>query len=165
MPISDLVKRAIQLNQGRFKAHRIVISCPLLQGEEEDFKASGAFNFYLQVLMNLIDNSIYWVRKRAELEKSGFQRAIQIRSLPDWAAEGPGLAVLDNGQGFSISPDEAMRPYASTRPGGMGLGLFFARTAMDANGGDLLIPSSIDDLDIETSLDGGAVVMRFRRVR
>ena len=49
MPISTLVKRAVHLNQGRFNAHKIVFSCALLQGEEEDFKASGAFNFYLQV--------------------------------------------------------------------------------------------------------------------
>jgi anti-sigma regulatory factor (Ser/Thr protein kinase) len=165
MPISTLIKRAVQLSQGRFNAHKIVFSCPLLQEEEDDFKASGAFNFYLQVLMNLIDNAIYWVRKKAELEGPKYHRAIQIRMLPHWAAEGPSLAVLDNGPGFSISPDEAMRPYASTRPGGMGLGLFFARTAMDANGGDLLIPSSIDDLDIDTGLDGAAVVMRFRRTR
>lgn len=167
MPVSVLLKRAIQLNQGRFRAHKIVFSCPVLQGnnEDKDFIVSGAFNFYLQALMNLIDNAIYWVRRQAELEGSGFRPAIQIRTLPGWAAEGPSLAVLDNGPGFSITPEEAMRPFASTRAGGMGLGLYFALTAMEANGGDLIIPGSIEDLDIETGLDGAAVVMRFRRAR
>jgi signal transduction histidine kinase len=155
----------IQLNKGRFSAHKIVVSCPILAGEEKDFDVSGAINFYLQVLMNLIDNAIYWVRRKTELKENGVKKAIQIRLLHDWAAEGPCLAVLDSGPGFSISPDEAMRPYSSTKPGGMGLGLYFARTAMDANGGELLIPGSIDDLDIDTVLDGGAVVMRFRRTR
>jgi nitrogen fixation/metabolism regulation signal transduction histidine kinase len=115
--------------------------------------------------MNMIDNAIYWVRKRAEAEGKKFKRAIQIRTLHDWAAEGPCLAILDNGPGFSITPEQAMSPYASTRPGGMGLGLYFARTAMDSNGGELLIPPDIDDLDIDTGLDGAAVVMRFRRVK
>ncbi len=165
MPVSMLVKRAVQLNEGRFKAHKIVCSCPVLTGEDEDFIISGAFNFYLQSLMNLIDNAIYWVRRRAELEGSGFRRAIQIRTLPGWAAEGPSLAVLDNGPGFSISPEEAMRPFATTKPAGMGLGLYFASTAMEVNGGALFIPESIEDLDIETGLDGAAVVMRFRRPR
>lgn len=165
IPVKSLVERAIQLSRSRFEAHRIVLSCPLRTGEDEDFQISGAFNFYLTALLNLIDNAIYWTRKKAELEGSKHQGAIQIRTLPGWAAEGPSLAVIDNGPGFSINPEEAMRPFASTRPGGMGLGLYFARMAMEANGGDLLIPESIDDLDIDTKMDGAAVIMRFRRVR
>jgi len=165
MSVSSLAERAIQLSKSRFEAHRIVLSCPLLTGEDENFQISGAFNFYLTALLNLIDNAIYWTRRKAELEGDKYQRAIQIRTLPGWAAEGPSLAVLDNGPGFSINPDEAMRPFASTRPGGMGLGLYFARMSMEANGGDLLIPESIDDLDIDTRMEGAAVVMRFRRVR
>lgn len=165
MPVRSLAERAIQLSKSRFAAHKIILSCPLLTGEDENFPISGAFNFYLTALLNLIDNAIYWTRRKAELEGSQYQGAIQIRTLPGWAAEGPSLAVLDNGPGFSINPDEAMRPFASTRPGGMGLGLYFARMAMEANGGDLLIPESIDDLDINTRMDGAAIVMRFRRVR
>lgn len=165
MSVSSLAERAIQLSKSRFEAHGIILSCPVLTGEDENFQISGAFNFYLTALLNLIDNAIYWTRRKAELEGNKYQRAIQIRTLPGWAAEGPSLAVLDNGPGFSINPDEAMRPFASTRPGGMGLGLYFARMAMEANVGDLLIPQSIDDLDIDTRMDGAAVVMRFRRVR
>lgn len=165
MPVSVLVKRAVQLNRSRFEAHCIVCSTPVLEGIDEDFEASGAFSFYLQALMNLIDNAIYWVRRRGELEGKDFHRAIQIRTLLSWAADGPSLAVLDNGPGFAINPEEAMRAFASTRPGGMGLGLYFARTAMEANGGDLLIPASIDDLETDSPLKGAAVVMRFRRIR
>lgn len=165
MPVSVLISRAVQLSKGRFNAHKITCSCPVLTGEEKDFKISGAMNFYLTTLLNLIENSIYWVRRRSELEGGNVRKALQIRLLPDWAGEGPSLAVIDNGPGFSISPEDAMRPFASTRPGGMGLGLYFASTAMEANGGELLIPQSIDDLDIDTKLGGAAVVMRFRRVR
>jgi len=159
---SKLIERAIQLSQSRFVAHNIIISCPVLQGEDKDFQVSGATNFYLSTLLNLIDNSIYWARRKVELD--GGKAAIQIRTLPDWAAEGPAISVLDNGDGFTISPEQAMQPYESTRPGGMGIGLCFSRMAMEANGGDLLIPQSINDLEIETGLDGAAVVMRFRRI-
>jgi phosphoglycerate-specific signal transduction histidine kinase len=83
--------------------------------------------------------------------------------LPTWAAEGPSIAVIDNGEGFKVSPEFAMAPFESTKPGGMGIGLSFSRMAMEANGGDLLIPESVDELDINTNLRGAAVVMRFRR--
>jgi hypothetical protein len=163
MPVSKLVERAIQLSESRFVAHSIALSCPVLQGEEADFMITGAMNFYLSTLLNLIDNSIYWARKRAELTGQG-NAAIQIRMLPNWAAEGPAIAVIDNGDGFKITAEEAMKPFESTKPGGMGLGLYLSRMAMEANTGDLLIPASVDDLEINTKIDGAAVVMRFRRV-
>lgn len=160
---SKLIERAIQLNQSRLVAHGITMSCPLLVGEDKDFTISGAMNFYLSALINLIDNSIYWARRKVELDGKG-KAAIQIRTLADWAAEGPAIAVIDNGDGFQISADQAMQAYESTKPGGMGIGLCFARMAMEANGGDLLIPESVGDLDIDTQLNGAAVVMRFRRM-
>lgn len=162
MPISKIIERAIQLSQSRFTAHKVTLSAPVLQGEEEDFIVSGAVNFYLSTLLNLIDNSIYWSRKKVELVGQG-RAVIQIKMLPSWAAEGPAIAVIDSGDGFGISAEQAMQPYESTKPGGMGIGLCFARMAMEANGGDLLIPESVEDLDIETKLTGAAVVMRFRR--
>ncbi len=163
MLVSKLIERAVRLSQSRFTAHRITFSCPVLNDEDKDFTVGGATNFYLLALLNLIDNSIYWARRKVELTGKG-KAAIQIRTLPDWAAEGPAIAVIDNGDGFMISAEQAMKPFESTRPGGMGIGLYFARTAMEANGGDLLIPESADDLEIETRLRGAAVVMRFRRI-
>lgn len=163
MLVSKLLERAIQLSQSRFGAHNITISCPILQGEEKDFLITGAMNFYLSTLLNLIDNSIYWARRNVELGGSK-KAAIQIRTLSDWAAEGPAVAVIDNGEGFKITAEEAMKPFESTKPGGMGLGLYLSRMAMEANVGDLLIPESVSDLEIETPLCGAAVVMRFRRV-
>lgn len=162
LPISKLIGRAIELSQSRFNAHHITVSCPVLQGEDKDFIVSGAMNFYLSSLLNLIDNSIYWSRRKVELDGCG-KPAIQIRTMPDWAAEGPAIAVIDNGDGFMISAEQAMQAYESTKPGGMGIGLCFARMAMEANGGDLLIPESVEDLDVDTKLKGSAVVMRFRR--
>lgn len=163
MPVSKLIERAIELSQSRFGAHHITVSCPVLQGEEKDFSVSGAMNFYLSTLLNLIDNAIYWTRRKVELDGHG-KAAIQIRTMPDWAAEGPAIAVIDNGDGFMISAEQAMQAYESTKPGGMGIGLCFARMAMEANGGDLLIPESVGDLEVDTKLNGSAVVMRFRRI-
>jgi len=163
MPVSKLLERALELSQSRFTAHKITVSCPVLNGEDKDFNVSGSMSFYLSTLINLIDNAIYWTRRKVELEGKG-RAAIQIRTMLDWAAEGPSVAVIDSGDGFMISAEQAMQAYESTKPGGMGIGLCFARMAMEANGGDLLIPESVGDLDINTKLSGAAVVMRFRRI-
>ncbi len=55
------------------------------------------------------------------------------------------IFVRDRGPGFS--PDalvEALNPFFSTAPGGLGLGLPYARMAVKAQGGDVMIRNRID---------------------
>lgn len=165
IPVSQFLKRVMELHQGRFEAHKITVSCPVLTGEDEDFDISGSLNYYLSAVANLIDNAIYWTRRAREEHGGGYTPAIAIRTLPKWAAEGPAIAVLDNGPGFGIEPEMAFRPFVSTRAGGMGLGLYFAKMVMETQGGDMHIISDVDELDIESALRGAAIVMRFRRGR
>lgn len=163
IPASRFLERVRQLHLGRFEAHRITFSCPVLNKEDPDFNISGALNYYLAAISNLIDNAIYWTRRAREENGPDFLPAIAIRTLADWAAEGPAIAVTDNGHGFTIDPEMAVRPFVSARAGGMGLGLYFAKMVMETQGGNLLIIQDPDDLDIENTLPGAAVVMRFRR--
>jgi nitrogen fixation/metabolism regulation signal transduction histidine kinase len=113
----------------------------------------------------LIDNAIYWTRRTREERGESYTPAIAIRTLIGWAAEGPAIAVLDNGPGFGIEPEMAIRPFVSTRAGGMGLGLYFAKMVMETQGGDLHILQDVEELDIENVLHGAVVAMRFRRGR
>lgn len=161
----QFLQRVIELNQGRFEAHKVIVSCPVLTDEDPDFNISGSLNYYLSAITNLIDNAIYWTRRTREEKTSKYAPAIAIRTLTDWAVEGPAIFVLDNGPGFSIEPDMAVRPFVSTRAGGMGLGLYFARMVMETQGGDLHIVQDVDDLDIENALHGAAIGLRFRRGR
>ena len=162
---SQFLKRVMDLHQGRFEAHRVTVSCPVLTGEDIDFTLSGSLNYYLSAITNLIDNAIYWTRRAREERGESYTPAIAIRTLTEWAAEGPAIAVLDNGPGFGIEPEMAFRPFVSTRAGGMGLGLYFAKMVMETQGGDLHIIPDVEELDIESALHGAAVAMRFRRVR
>ncbi len=160
---SDLISSLMLLNEGRFKTHKIVCSCPLLSGEDSDFTFSGAENHYLAAANNLIDNAIFWLRRAREEKSRSYTPAIAIRTLTDWASEGPAIAIIDNGPGFTIEPEQALRPFISGRNGGMGLGLYFAKTVMESQGGSLHIVQDISDLDIETPLNGSAVVLRFAK--
>ena len=74
------------------------------------------------------------------------------------------IAVVDNGPGFSITLSRAIEAFYTTRPGGMGLGLYFANLVMEQCGGELTIHAASDlrdEIDIPRAFDGAAVVMRF----
>lgn len=160
--IKALVRRVLDLSQYRFKHHNIIASCPIFTNESPDFEVVGPFGLLQAALSNLIDNSIHWTNLKSENEDNIYQPAIRIQTLTDWFAEGPALVVLDNGPGFSISADEAIQPFKTTRPGGMGVGLYYADKVMETIGGRLVISSS-DELDLPTGFDGAAVVMIFKK--
>ena len=63
---------------------------------------------------------------------------------------------------FSSSPDEAIQPFKTTRPGGMGVGLYYADKVMETIGGRLLI-STAEELDLPLGYDGAAVVLIFNK--
>ena len=163
--VSKFLENVSDLTSGRFKAHKVVFSCPVITGEDEDFKISGSLNYYLSAVTNIINNSIYWTSRKREEVGGTYQPAISIRTVTDWAAEGPAVAIIDNGDGFTIEPELAVRPFISDRAGGMGLGLFFANLVMETHGGSLHVVDSAEDLGIETPHDGAVVVLRFRSIK
>lgn len=161
---SDLVKSAGAMREHRFLFHRTVFSAPLLTEEEEDFRLRVPANLIVSALGNLIDNSIYWTRYRKERDKTTKPPAILVTSDWDEKARSGFLAVVDNGPGFRISADKAIEPFATGRPGGMGLGLYFANIVMEQCGGSLTIHDAEDFRDeakFSKSFDGAAVVLRF----
>lgn len=165
MKISTLLHLVVQFNGGRFSDHDIEYSCPVLTGEDPDFVVTGAEPYYLSALSNLIDNAIYWLRRAREERGSGYTPALSLRTSVDWAAEGPTVAVIDNGTGFLIDPDVAKRPFLSGRNGGMGLGLYFADMVMESQGGSLQVLTDPSDLDLPSLLPGAAaaVVLVFAK--
>jgi len=159
---SEILSQVKFLTERRFSLHNITLSCPVLTGEDTDFDVYGADNLYLGAILNLVDNAIHWCKKRRELDDQDKQMAIAIRTLPDWAEEGPSLAVIDTGPGFEIDFEEAVKPFVSTRAGGMGLGLYYASLVMESQGGAVML-ADISELDLPKVYDGAAVILRFRR--
>ena len=155
-----LLAQAIALNEPRFKHHNVAYSCPVLTGEDKDFEVVGPLNMYLAAINNLIDNAIYWTRNKVEL--SGGRAALVIRCLPNWYADGNAMVVADNGPGFKIDPEKAAQPGITTKAGGMGLGLYYARLVMDSTGGELIFGDP-DDFDFARTYSGAIVVMKFKK--
>ena len=156
---SQLVERASQISSGRFKHHNVVFSSSLLSGEAPDFEFRGPGNLFISALSNIIDNAIYWVSNKRELETTDFIPAICITTdIENFS--GPAIVIADNGNGFTMDPEDLILPYRTTRPGGMGLGLYFTNMVMEMIGGKLLFPDR-GELTISNAYTGAIIAMVF----
>ena len=107
-------------------------------------------------MMNLIDNSIYWLD-----QKGGDKAAVYIGPSREFS-EGPAIVVADNGPGFRDSPGLLVEPFISNKPDGMGLGLHLADEVMKAHGGRLHFPVQ-GEVDLPPGIDGAVVALVFNK--
>jgi signal transduction histidine kinase len=160
---SLLVTQARKFNSLRFGFHRIGFESDDGTGEGGDFEASLSFGLVLGALNNLIDNSIYWLKVRwpnLPAKDEPAQRRLYVGVSND-LDEGPAIIVADNGPGFSDSPDRVVTPFFTRKPGGMGLGLYYANMVMELNGGAMRFLHS-GDVGLPDRYDGAIVALVFK---
>jgi len=159
---SKLIETAVSINKSRFNYHNIVFSSPLMSKESQDFQIKGPGNLLTSSISNLIDNAIYWVSVKKEISENNkieFIPRIWISSnTKDYS--GPAIIIADNGEGFNMAAEDLIQPFRTTKPGGMGLGLYFVNIVMEMLGGKLLIPETAD-LDLPKGINGATLVLVF----
>ena len=156
--LRELLKANMDIADVRFTMHDIIHSCPVLTGEQEDYRIKMQFHLMVSSVNNLIDNSIYWLDQRWGIESN--KKYLYI-GVSDAFEKGPAIIIADNGPGFrNISREEMVKPFLTTKVGGMGIGLYFAKTAMEMMGGELLILDA-EDVDIPEKVDGAVVALIF----
>jgi signal transduction histidine kinase len=88
-----------------------------------------------QVLLNLVMNSIQAVQSRAP-----DARRVVVEARADDATAKVEVAVRDSGPGISDAiAGELFKPFFTTKPEGMGMGLALSRTIIEAHSGHLWI--------------------------
>lgn len=150
--MKDLIAHAITNWKFRYLHHRVTVTNGLGHGNP-DFEVRGYRRLLLTTVMNLIDNSIYWLDTKAE------NRRIYIGTTLNLEGK-PALIVADNGPGFLDDPDVLTEPFFTRRSEGMGLGLHIADEVMKQHEGKLLFPTP-DDVEIDPVFDGAIVAMQF----
>ncbi len=101
-----------------------------IQTPDEEIKAIMSRASLGQILVNLIDNAAYWISRERGAGKGGHIR-VSIKKI-----EG-GFSILFCDDGPGVAPEDRSRifePYFTTKPNGMGLGLYISRLIIEPYG-------------------------------
>jgi len=150
---SVLVKHALFNTEYRLRYHKIKVLNGL-EGDTPDFQVKCTRRLIIATLMNLIDNSIWWLDNKGATDKR-----IYIGTTLDLQG-GPAIVVADNGPGFIDPPEYLVQPFISRKPDGMGLGLHLASEVMKAHGGRLEFPED-GDVELPEGMSGAVVALVF----
>jgi signal transduction histidine kinase len=129
LDINDLVREVLALLAGHLKDHRITVDTILTEGLPP---VSGDRVQLQQVVMNLVMNAV-----EAMDLVTDRPRLLRVVSQP-YEDLGVQVQVEDSGPG--ISPSDASRvfkPFFTTKPKGMGMGLAICRSIAEAHHGKL----------------------------
>jgi signal transduction histidine kinase len=159
--IKSILQESKLLNQNRFDIHDIVFSCPVLTGEQKDFEINVSLGMLLGALSNLLDNSIYWLQVRwPEASKDRKKRAIYIGTT-EYFENAHAIVIADNGPGLPAGISELAKPFVTTKPDGMGLGLYNVNLVCELNNAKLVISPNRLDVNIPKAYDGAAFAIIF----
>lgn len=142
--LSEIVDIALDNYEFRFSDHNINI---VSNHRKVDFTAKFAKAQTISVLANLLDNSIFW------LGYSKQKNPIISIFITDQIKDYFSIIVSDNGPGFNIGTDVAVKPFISGKPDniGMGMGLHIANEMMNAMDGKLFFYEK-EDLDFSPEI-------------
>jgi signal transduction histidine kinase len=152
---SSLVSQAIFNLELRLKVHRIAI---VKRQRRTDFDVKCSRRLVISTIMNLIDNSIWWLDNKWGDQQG--KKKILIEQVSDLNGH-PAIVVADTGPGFMDPPEFLVEPFLSRKPDGMGLGLHIASEVMKAQGGELVFPDK-GDIDLPAEFDGAVVALSFK---
>ena len=147
--LRDIINQAVFSLKYRLDAHKINMEC--LTDLVEDDYVECASNLIVGSIINIIDNSIWWTTY-AEVP----QRYIIIKVTKEIDGH-LAIVLADNGCGFTIAPEDAIKPFVSTKPSGMGLGLNVVNEIMLSQGGTLTFPD-YGDVELPNRYKNGAIV-------
>ena len=86
-----------------------------------------------------------------------FRKKIYI-NIKKYNKDEVGLIIADNGKGFALSPEDAVQPFVSMKPGGMGLGLHIVNEMVKMYDGKLIIREYKETAGIPKDFADGAIV-------
>ena len=152
---SSLITQALFNIEFRLRLHGIGITN---ESSKADFEIRCSRRLIVATLMNLIDNSIWWLENKWGGSEN--KKRIYIGTSTD-LPDGPAIVIVDNGPGFMDPPEYLVEPFITRKPDGMGLGLHVADQVMKVQGGKLRFPEA-GDLNLPKEFDGAAVALVFQ---
>lgn len=160
--IINVINQALFNTEYRLYTHGIRLNKKYLENPTiKNIRCKIARNLLIGAIMNLIDNSIYWLDQKAfkELEAGeSFTKQIFIDVVDDEAFIH--IVIADNGTGILLPTEEITEPFVSGKKNGagMGLGLHIASEILNAQGGKISFPDN-GEFEIPEEFNQGAKVV------
>lgn len=150
---SELINQALFNVNYRLAVHKVQIinGCT----KENDFIIKCSKRLILGAIMNIIDNSIWWLENKKPEKKQIF--ITSTREL----SEGTAIVIGDNGPGFIDSLEDVIQPFFTRKPDGMGLGLHITNEIMKAHKGKFVILDK-GDVKLPKEIDGAVIALVFQ---
>lgn len=157
--IKDLIDQAIFSIEFRSEAHEIEI-IKEYKKKDSDIYIRCLKGHFIRTIMNIIDNSIWWLDYKYRQQK--FKKKIFI-DVSECIEDHICIIIADNGPGLTLPPEIITEPFVSAKPDGMGLGLYIADEIMKEHGGFLKFPER-DEVNIpEEFREGAIILLAFKR--
>lgn len=148
--LKKIINNALWNVEYRLKAHGVTMLRVFEDEKDFDTKVRCSDSLITGTIINIIDNSIYWMNYGKVQNKEIFIDLIQDDSFVT-------IIIADNGPGFTIPYEDAIRPFISNKEDGIGIGLHIADEIMKSNGGQLLFPS-VDSIEFPKDFNAGAIL-------
>lgn len=154
--LKGIIENSIFNIEFRLEAHGIKLDA-VFRDKTSALDAICSESHVVNALMNLFDNSIWWL---------GYSKIKNPTIFLDLSTDFPGylsIVIADNGPGFSLPTDEIIKPFVSDKPGGMGIGLHLTQQIMESLKGKLLFPESEYFTIPKKYKKGAKIALAFKR--
>ncbi len=157
--IKNLIDSALTNVEYRLKVHDVQI-IKAYQKLEFNPSIECSRRFFLSAMLNVFDNSIYWLEKKSKnLQRinTEFNKKIFINIFRE-KENSISVLIADNGNGFTLPTDKIIKPFITAKDEGMGLGLHITNQIMKVLQGNLIFPAK-GDYDIPEEFANGAILV------
>ncbi len=136
----------------RFDSHNIQINYDI----DPEIYIKGKKNLIIGAVNNILDNSIYWLRKYEIKEKRIFIKSYQDDKFIN-------LVIADNGKGFNIEFDTAIKPFITGRndESSMGIGLHLVKVIVEAHKAIIEEADQVEEGLPDSFKDGAIIKIKF----
>lgn len=148
--IIKIIDNSLFNTEYRLRAHGVLVNRSY-QGYKGFTKIKASRSLLIGAIMNVIDNSIYWLEKSKRSDKKFYVGLYEDDNYIN-------IIFADNGVGFLLPTDSITQPFVSAKQDGIGLGLHIANEVLLAQNGLIRFPD-FDDLSIPTDYQHGAIIV------
>ncbi|MDO3695887.1 sensor histidine kinase [Wenyingzhuangia sp. chi5] len=113
--------------------------------------------YFMTMVMNIIDNSIYWLDTIYKHDKGIYIKTYLENDFPV-------ITIVDNGPGLKDEITDLVRPFFSRKDDGIGIGLYLIDTIMMKYGKfEMLEESELENIEIPEKYRGAALKITFNK--